>query len=175
MYSSLPVRKGDPESLTSEFLQVEKNDFLHFDFGNLDNPHTLEEENILAVHFSLPGAQGEPGAVNILYRFPQDIQVLHGNYVFGKLDFDALTRKIPMLKLLDDQDRTSLPYPFGEKLNVPDGWICHYMGALNYFFTRKEIADKTKPFVNYLLAHGGHSWQIFDAVAWFYEAKSRTF
>ena len=58
-------------------------------------------------------------------------------------------------------------YPFGGRLDIPAGWGYLYMGSMNHFFARKMICDKTKAFVNALMEKG-HSWMVFDAVAWFY-------
>ena len=159
--NSITVREGDVETLVSEFIQMDNQGLINFKVEGLENPDGLVENNILAVHYADGGAQGEAGAVAILYRSQHGIQILHGNYLYGNLNLEAVIRKLPMLKRL-----VTLPYPFGDSLDIPEGWKYMYMGAMNHFFVRDTIKD-ADTFINLLLNHGGQRWQVFDAVAWF--------
>ena len=164
MHLPLPYRTGEDESLAAEFIQLAKMRRLSKD--NLD-PNHLTEEGILAVHFADAGAQGDAGAVEILYRSENDLRILYGNYAYGKLDLDAVLRKLPMLGQLDSRDRlrSNPPYPFGGGLHIPSGWLYMYMGCMNHFFVREEIGDKTRTVVE-ILCRSGRNWRVFDAVAW---------
>ncbi len=167
MYSSLPLRTGAPEKLTAEFLSIVGTGRLNLKTENLVNPDILIEEQILAVHFANTGAQGEGGAVEILYNSPQGISVLHGNYAYGGLNLNALLLLLPVLRVFDCRYRLTPPHHF----KVPDYWGYMYMGAMNHFIARQEICDKTSGFVEYLMNNGGRNWQIFDAVSWLYGAE----
>lgn len=165
-YSSIKIRTGHEESLVSEFLRMDDMRQLKLTVLKLDNPDLLEEENILAVHYADSGAQGEAGVVKILYRSRYGVQILRGNYVYGNLNLYAVIQKLPMLSCLNSYGQFDPPYPFGGRLDIPVGWGYLYMGAMNHFFARKEICDKTSSFIKTLLNQGGGSWQVFDAVAW---------
>ena len=167
--NSFTVREGDVETLVSEFIQMDNQGLINFKVISLENPDGLVENNILAVHYADGGAQGEAGAVAILYRSQHGIQILYGNYIYGNLNLDAVIRKLPMLKCLDSRGKRTPPYPVGGSLDIPEGWKYMYMGAMNHFFVRDTARD-TGTFINLLLNRGGQSWQVFHAVAWFYGA-----
>ena len=166
MLAHISFRAGDGESLADEFIQKEQK----LKKDQLLMPSVLAEDKILAVHYADAGAQGDPGTVEILYSAPESVRVLYGNYAFGDLDLDAVIQKLPMLKCLDTRSCSEYPYPFGGKVEIPEGWAYLYMGALNHFFVRDEICDKVTDFTKVIM-QSGRSWQIFDAVAWFCGAE----
>ena len=167
MCFSNTVREGDVVALVSEYIQMDNQGRINIEVQDLENPDILEENNILAVHYADRGAQGDAGAVEILYQSQNNIRVLYGNYGYGNLDLDAVIRKLPMLSCLDSRYTLSPPYPFGGNLDIPNGWRYGYMGALNHFFVREEFIDRVEPFVNAFLKQGGQRCQMFEAVAWF--------
>jgi len=169
MYYAIPFRSGTFDSIVAEFFEADNLWFPKYDTTSLEMPDNLIEENILAVHFADRGAQGEAGAVNILYYSPKEVKIFYGNYVWGKLDLDAVIRKLPMLKYLDS--RHGAVYPFGGGLHVPEEWGYMYMGAMNHFFVRNDICDNLDSFISYFLENGGQKGQIFDVVAWFFGVK----
>ena len=138
MSSNLKIRRGSDKALASEFMKLYESDSLNFKLSEVWHPGALDESNILAVHYADGGAQGEAGAVRILYEEYGSVKILYGNYVYGDLDLDALIRKLPMLECLNPRGGFALPYPFGGKLSIPDGWQFVYMGAMNYFFHKRR-------------------------------------
>ncbi len=170
MYSSIPFRTGDAESLVEEFFEMFKTKRPRFTVTELENPQKLVGVEILAVHFADGGAQGDPGAVEILYRQDDGVQILYGNYVYENLDLDVILQKIPALRCFDSR-RGHLPYPFGGHLEIPEGWKYMYMGAMNHFLVRAEICDQAQAFVDTFLTNGGNQAQIFYAFAWFCGAE----
>ncbi len=164
MDMSVPFRAGNEEDLAEEFIKTAEEDLLRLEASDLTDPAALAEENVLAVHFADPGAQGDPGAVEILYLSQKGVRILYGNYAFGKLDLDAVLQKLPMLKSLDGRGGKR-PYPMGGKLEIPEGWGYVYMGAFHHLFVRDAVCDRTSTFLR-LLLHDHRSWQLFDAVAW---------
>ena len=173
MYDTLTFRTGDEQALIAEFSRLAEQEQLNFDYGDLSHPDMLTEKNILAVHYADGGAQGESGAVRILYCSALGVRVLYGNYVYGELDLNAVIRKLPMLKCLDSRFSLTPPYPFGGKLVVPDGWAYLYMGAMNHFFLKVNDCKEATAFVRAYLSGGGDEWSAFDAVAWFCGAKQK--
>ena len=161
---SVPFRAGSEEDLAEEFIRTAKEDLLRLEASDLTDPAALAEENILAVHFADTGAQGDSGAVEILYLSQKGVRILCGNYAFGKLDLDAVLQKLPMLKSLDGRGGKR-PYPMGGKLEIPEGGGYVYMGAFHHLFVRDAVCDRTSTFLR-LLLHDHRSWQLFDAVAW---------
>lgn len=170
MYSSISFRTGEPSSLVGEFIEMFKTRRPRFTVADLENPQKLLDANILAVHFAAGGAQGDPGAVEILYRQGDGIQILYGNYVYENLDVDAVFQKIPVLRCFDSS-RGCLPYPFGGQFNIPEDWKYVYMGAMNHFLCRTEIFEKALPFLEALLENVGDRSQVFCALAWFCGAE----
>lgn len=164
------MRKGNGESLANTFIDMTQNGRPKLRHTDLVYPHTLDSENILAVHYADGGAQGEAGAVRLLYRTQHGIQILYGNYVYGKLNLSAVIEKLPMLKPLDSRFSgfESLPYPFGGKLEIPDEWRYLYMGAMNHYYVRREISEEASEFIEYFFKNGGAKWFIFEAIAWLY-------
>lgn len=163
---TIPFRTGSEEALAAEFIHVAAQQKPIIE--KLENPFLLINDNILAVHYADAGAQGDAGAVEILYFSSQtDVKILYGNYAKADLDLDAVIRKLPMLKCLDSRGglTDNLPYPFGAKLILPSDWGYFYMGALNHFFARNFICDRTGTFIR-ILANNRRSSRIFDAVAW---------
>ena len=160
----IPFRAGDEKSLAEEFIHLAENRRWRRQSAELKDPASLEEERILAVHYADLGAQGDPGAVEILLRTGEGVQILYGNYALD-LDLDAVIRKLPMLKCLDSRGSYLPPYPFGGRLEVPSGWAYQYMGAMNHLFVRREIADRSADFVR-IIFQNGRGWQMFDAIAW---------
>jgi len=174
MTSSFSYRTGNNESLASEFVQLANEGSLKFEVTKLKSPIWLIPEDILAVHYADAGAQGDAGAVELLYCSPNGVQVLYGNYAYGDLDLDAVIKLLPMLRCLDTRERFEPPYPFGGSLEVPSDWGYIYMGCMNHFFARRELCDNTSGFLDYLLNNGGRSWQIFEAIAWLCGAKMKS-
>lgn len=170
MSCSVKFRKGDKESLTKEFLDKTKFGGDIFTVEKLKEPQLLREENILAVHFANAGAQGDAGAVEILYNYCNKIKVIYGNYAYEELDLDALCEKVPALDRLLRGDYI-IPYPYAGELNIPDDWGYMYMGCMNHFLGRKEIMLQSAEFIKYMLKNGGYTFQVFDAVAWFFFAE----
>lgn len=163
--NSIIIRPGSLVDLTDAFLR-EKARGAFKPVAEPLYPAQLREERILAVHFADGGAQGEAGAVEILYRSHRGAQVYYGNYIYGELDYYGLFRALPVLKCLDSRNSSELPYPYGGRPPIPEGWGYLYMGALNHFVVNGEVCDKVSDFVKYFLSHGGETWQVFDAVAW---------
>ncbi len=163
---SVPFRSGSEESLAEEFIQTANEDLLKLEASDLTDPAALAEEDILAVHFADAGAQGDAGAVELLYRTEEGVRILYGNHAFGNLDLDALLQKLPMLRCLDGRGKAVYPFPFGGKIEIPSGWAYVYMGALNHLFVRDPICDRTETFLQ-ILFHSRRRWQLFDAIAWF--------
>lgn len=166
MNFSTVFRWGDEETLARKYAQSDWEPKCE----KLDAPDRLEEARIPAVHFADGGAQGDPGAVEILYRALRGVKVLYGNYAYGNLNLDAVIRKLPMLKSLDSRYSCDLPYPFGGKPDIPEGWRYLYMGAMNHLYVRQEICDRTKVFIRILLENRGSS-RAFEAIAWFCGAE----
>ncbi|MBE6949448.1 MAG: hypothetical protein E7456_06335 [Ruminococcaceae bacterium] len=174
MYSNIIFRTGDEKFLVAEFLHLRENQLLKFEVASLENPNELVADNILAVHYADGGAQGVAGAVEILYCSQQCVKVFYGNYVYDNLDLDAVIEKIPVLEYFDSRGGLIPPYLFGGEIDFPEDWGYLYMGAMNHFFVRKIILDKTETFINTLMNNGGRSWQVFDAVAWFCMAQQNS-
>lgn len=59
----------------------------------------------------------------------------------------------------------SPPFPFGGKIDIPEGWEYLYMGAMNHFYVRESIADKSRTFIEIIIKKIG-GWEAFDAIAW---------
>lgn len=154
----IQFRKGDQKALASEFL--EKTSLDNFDCVKLANPEKLVADDILAVHYSDVGAQGDAGVVEILYLSKEGLQILKGNYAYGDLDIDAVYQKLPMLEYLDC--RKGMPYPFGGKLIIPTGWGYLYMGLSNHFFARRIIWKNAAEFIRSVYRD-----LVFEATAWY--------
>ena len=172
MDSWIPFRSGNEEFLAAEYIELSDRRQLEFDVAALDHPQRLAEEDILAVHDSDSGAQGDAGAVEILYRSSSGVQIMYGNYAYGDLNLNDVIQKLPFLRCLDSRGSLTPPYPFGGKLEVPTGWGYVYMGAMNHLFIRKEICDRAGTFMKNVFDDCG-GWQLFRAVAWFCGAKER--
>ena len=166
MYPSIHFRTGDEESLANEFIQLADKRLVKFEIEKLENPHFLDENNILAVHYADSGAQGDAGAVEILYCSQNGLRYLYGNYAYGNLNLDAVIQKLPMLKCLDSRGSFEPPYPFGGKLDIPEGWGHLYMGAMNHLYIRMEVVERVRTFISIVCKNAG-SWQAFNAIAWF--------
>lgn len=164
--SQIRYRSGDPAALVTEFIRLQKADALNFRTDALTDPRSLSADHILAVHYSDSGAQGEAGLVRLLYRTEQGVRILYGNYLYGDLNLNAVIEKLPMLKSLDSRYSLTPPYPFGGRLEVPDGWKYSYMGAMHYFFVRNEVCDVALPYIQAYMRTVGSYPQTFDAVAW---------
>ena len=162
MSHSIPFRAGDEEALAEEFIRLAKERHVKFDAVRLEDPGILADEDILAVHYADAGAQGDAGAVEILYRSPGGLQVLYGNYVYDDLDLNAVIQKLPMLGCLDCRR----PYPYGGQLDIPPDWGYLYMGAMNHFYARDTICERTGVFIR-IIQQKYYRSRIFDAVAWF--------
>ena len=163
MIPLIHTHSGDDErALAADYVRSRRD---KLNTGDLQNPDDLMKENVLAVHFADAGAQGDAGAVEILYCLPDEVKILYGNYCYGTLDLDAVIRKLPMLKCLDTRYTSEYPYPFGGRIVIPDGWRYLYMGALNHLFVRQEIAEKTGEYIKTVIEKTG-SWEAFHAIAW---------
>ena len=164
MIPVIHTRSGDDErALADDYVRSRKE---KLNICDLQNPDDLIEENVLAVHFADGGAQGDAGAVEILYSLPDEVKILYGNYCYGNLNLDAVIRKLPLLKSLDSRYASEFPYPFGGRIVIPEGWRYLYMGALNHLFVRQEIAEKTSVYLKTVIEKTG-SWEAFRAIAWF--------
>lgn len=161
-----PVQAFDEDSLAAEVLDFIKNEQLKLKYTTIENADMLIKDNILAVHYADGGAQGEAGAVRILYRSHEGIEVLYGNYVYGELNLDSVIQKIPVLRDLDSRYSMTPPYPFGGSINIPEGWGYIYMGAMNHFFAKQEVYGKTYDLLRKIM-ESGYNWAIFDATAWY--------
>lgn len=75
-------------------------------------------------------------------------------------------QKLQMLRYLDTRYGSIPPYPFGGRLEIPSGWGYLYMGAMNHFFARSVICEKTGYFVR-ALGQEGYRGFVFEAIAWF--------
>ena len=162
-------REGDERALAEEFLRMRHEGLLDMLTKPLGDLQFLKEELIWAVHYSDGGAQGDAGAVEILYETPREPRFLYGNYISGGLDLNAVIRRLPMLGSLDTRyGRNGFrpPYPFGGSLEIPPEWGYLYMGAMHHFYARKEICGRTAEFVRVLKEHGRGN-EVFNAVAWF--------
>lgn len=170
MCSLVSFRAGDEETLALEFLKLDYRHYPEFAVASLEDPAVLENlvaDNVWVVHFADGGAQGEGGAVKILYGSQAGIQILYGNYIYGNLDLNVLLEKLPILRCLDNRDQMTLPYPFGGRLSIPRDWGYMYLGALNHLLFPKVIQDKLDAFIKAYLQNGGRKWKVFAAVAWF--------
>lgn len=165
MYSLNSFREGDESSLATEYIRIVRESKMKLETVQLDNPYILRKEDILAVHYADSGAQGDAGAVNILYCTQNNVRIYHGNYAYGNLDLDEVIRKLPMLKCLNSFYSFSPPFPFGGKIDIPEGWEYLYMGAMNHFYVRESIADKSRTFIEIIIKKIG-GWEAFDAIAW---------
>lgn len=163
------MRSGNGSALADRFIKMSEKGRPKLKHDDL-YPSFLHPENIIAVHYADGGAQGEAGAVRLLYRTPHDIQILYGNYVYGNLNLSAVIEKLPMLQPLDSRFASfgNLPYPFGGQLEIPDEWRYLYMGAMNHFYVRREISEEASEFINHYLKNDGEKWLIFEAIAWLY-------
>ncbi len=166
MDPAVSYRAGNQESLAEEFIRLHQERQLNFHYKKLGKLYEYFDEDILAVHFADGGAQGDPGAVELLYLSNTGIQLLYGNHTYGDLNLDEVLMKLPMLKPLDSRNRFELPYPFGGHLDIPSGWKYMYMGAMNHFFVREELFDKADTFIKVILDRG-RTWLIFRAISWF--------
>ncbi len=164
-------KRGSAELSAEEYIRISEETDTPIEYKTLDEPENLNKDNILAVHYADSGAQGEGGAVEILYyKKENSVEVLKGNYAYGDLDLDAIILKLPMLKQLDTRYRMDPPYPFGGTLHIPEGWGYLYMGAMNHFFVRSEISGTLERFIK-LLCGKGYEWDIFSGAAWFCGAR----
>ncbi len=160
MSTPIPFRPGEQEALAEAFIRQR----LQLAYRPLDHPERLDPEDILAVHYADAGAQGDPGAVWILVRTPEGVGILGGNYAYDDLDLDAVIEKLPMLRCLDTRNAFTPPFPFGGRLDLPPGWGYLYMGAMNHFFARDEVCQRTGKLVG--IIHRYSPLDIFFAVAW---------
>ena len=166
MDSFILFRTGNVDDLAAEFIRFKKDKSARYVITKLENPAVLMYDDVLAVHYADPGAQGDAGAVEILYRSKKGVQYLYGNFAYGDLDLDAVIQKLPFLRSLDTRYGEFLPYPYGGKLTVPEDWGYMYMGAMNHLFVRKTIAEPSEAFVSLAVRNMG-TWNAFDALAWF--------
>ena len=112
MIPSIRFRSGDEHTLAIEYVRMKQSNLLVDKTVDFPNPLLLNSENILAVHYADGGAQGEAGAVRILYYTQNEVQILYGNYIYGNLNLDAIISILPMLKSLDSR------YSFNPPLSV---------------------------------------------------------
>ena len=165
------MREGKAGSLAKTFIKMTEKGRPKLFHSDLRNPYGLDYDNILAVHYADGGAQGEAGAVRILYRTPYyGTQILYGNYIYGNLNLSEVIEKLPMLRSLDSRfcSLESLPYPFGGKIEIPNEWSYLYMGAMNHYYLKREICEEANEFIHCFLTQGGKKWFIFEAIAWLY-------
>ena len=168
--SGLSLRTGDAEKLAMRFLESRKNGRFRFRIKKLESTVIPAEQNILAIHYADAGAQGYPGDVRILCDAGWNVRILSGNYAYGSLDLDDLTYKLPILSCLTEAGyQRGKPYSLLPR--VPHGWKYLYMGALNHLIIRDEIWGLAKEFLDSVLHVGGQTYQLFDAVFWFCNAK----
>lgn len=166
MQLNITFRSGEERILASSFLvKYNIGDGEILERAKINDISELDEENIVAVHFADTGAQGDPGAVELLYNSVEGIQILYGNYAYGNLNIDMVFDKLPFLCCLDSRGTNDAPYPLGGKLVIPIGWNYIYMGAMNHFFCRDIVADKTRIFAGVIAKNKRSS--LFDAIAWF--------
>ncbi len=78
MDSSVVYRIGTNEELASEFLQMDKNGTPKFGVTKIEKPIRLISEDILAVHYADVGAQGDKGAVELLYSYKKAFEFYTG-------------------------------------------------------------------------------------------------
>ena len=169
-FSHISFRTEDEKSLVQEFLQMYKTKKTRFETAELDANNMLLNPEILAIHFAEGGAQGDAGAVEILYFFDDRIQILYGNYAYGNLNLNLLKRKIPALEPLAIDNGEWL-YAYARRRHFPEEWKYVYMGAGNHCLLKNELWDKVYPFLEALVATGGSRSQLFYAIAWFCRAK----
>lgn len=166
MHKLIPFREGDETSLADEFIQLLESKSLKLKTEELADLSDVTEYNVLAVHYADAGAQGEAGAVYLLYHSHDGTKILCGNYVYGNLNLNDLVRKIPMLKTFDRRYSFELPFPFGGEIEIPNDWCYYYMGCMNHLLVREMISDRINVFLNTVIKETG-SWNAFDAIAWF--------
>lgn len=165
MYSAIPFRTGDEDSLAAEFIQTYKTKTLHRDLIELKSPIGVTEDTILAVHFADAGAHGDPGAVEFLCLSQNGIQRMYGNYAHGDPDLSDVIRVLPMLACVDSRDRAKPPFPLGGTLIVPEGWDYWYMGAMNHLYLRHIIGERSERFLK-VVSSTISPRTAFDATAW---------
>lgn len=90
MIPQFSFHTGDEQALALEYVRMRNSEQLTLKTADLPDPYMLDAENILAVHYADAGAQGDAGAVEILYHTQKDVQILYGNYAYGNLDLDAV-------------------------------------------------------------------------------------
>ena len=169
-YSGISLHTDKAEKLASQFLEFVKNRRLCKKTNKLENTKVPAEQSILAIHYADGGAQGYSGDVRILYDTGWNVRILSGNYAYGSLDLDDLTYKLPILSCLTETGyQRGKPYSLLPR--VPHGWKYLYMGALNHLIIRDEIWGLAKEFLDSVLHVGGQTYQLFDAVFWFCNAK----
>ena len=169
-YSGISLHSDDAEKLASQFLIFTKNAKLSTKTDKLESAEVPLERSILAIHYADAGAQGYPGDVRILCDAGWNVRILSGNYAYGSLNLDDLTRRLPILSCF-----TGTGYQHGKPYSlfpqVPCGWKYLYMGALNHLIVRDEIWKLAKEFIDSVLRTDGHTYQLFDAVYWFCNAN----
>lgn len=156
---------GDGSSSANDYVRMRKSNMIELKTTDIQDLRELLDENILAIHYANSGAQGDAGAVEILYCLHDEVQILYGNYCRGNLSLDEVMIRFPMLNSLDSR-YIKFPYPFGGSVSVPDGWGYLYMGAMNHLFVKQEIAEKTQAFIGHVIGAIGGG-EAFDALAWF--------
>lgn len=89
----------------------------------------LHYKDIMLFMLAEGGAMGEPGAVNIITKGKNDIQILHANYCYGDFDMDKLAEVFIPLQTFDCGI-------FGNVSGVAPGWNHVYLGVGNHLLVR---------------------------------------
>ena len=92
----------------------------------------LHCKNIVLVMLAESGAMGEPGAVLIVEKMKDSVQVNHANYCYGDFSMDAVAKIFPPLQTFDDG-------MFGETSGIAPGWNYMNLGAGNHLFVRDDL------------------------------------
>lgn len=95
----------------------------------------LRYKDIMFFMLAEGGAMGEPGAVNIITKGKNDIQILHANYCYGDFDMDKLAEVFIPLQTFDCGI-------FGNVSGVAPGWNHVYLGAGNHLLVRDCVFEQ---------------------------------
>lgn len=95
----------------------------------------LRYKDIMFFMLAEGGAMGEPGAINIITKGINGIQVLHANYCYGDFDMDKLAEVFTPLQTFDCGI-------FGNVSGVAPGWNHAYLGAGNHLLVRDCVFER---------------------------------
>lgn len=122
------VIEGDIYKILKDLLEEErKPEPIELDKENIES---IDYKNIIAVTIAEGGAMGEPNGFQVVDEF---MQLYHSNFQFGKLKYDELKKKFPLLN--------GFNCGLDQVNNLDKGWKEVNLGADNYLLIRDKYYD----------------------------------